>query len=917
MPSLEDVEMDNSSSSGIREVEMEDADSSPEAAVESVQPEERAASNGHMTSGRLNGKSDNEKSGDGRDEEPATASSSDGEPTGAMPSVEPNESSSPPTADEEMTSPAVEAQKTDKDDTSAEGQGNVNTNHKLPAASQSIKMDEEIARLHEVLAEVSPEAAQKVLKEKWRMFLFENYDEAHIAFILRAGLKNSNQAILERVLKDDGVFKDSLLRVATKKPDFVEKVLRKTSGEAIAAHISEEALDYVIAERFKTVPGKTLIKWLATAERLGYKADDILDEEDESVSPNMPSRDNSVELLEVVGKTYAPAQNPPQYQAYPQNSQYQVPPQPYPSQYVAHPPPPHQQYQPQPANPYKDPLLLEQERQAVLNKQQAQNVQAAIARNAHASQHRGPNSPNPAAAIARQEQHARAQAVPTGPLVCSVCQRTFPQGAFDGYTYHVTKKVCEKTPPTTGYKWNCQNCLSGFTTKQGLDYHSLRKVCFGGGIAPPTPSISSDSYTLPPIRDIPSQPPPQVASSATIPPSRPPMHIPAPPQPQMAIHAPSNQPAPNRPNAQIRLPPVQISRPVLGTPRGPGRPKKEEIRHSPSELTPEKRASLEKAINDAEIDHKEKIAAIPKEWSADERQRRTISLNNAHATKKSQIRRAHGVSLRMREKDKQARVAAGISPAASSRIQEFKASSQSPAGSPPSSSFSPINSNTAGRPSPVNGYSGPPQPPTAYRQPTANAASRVFNPLSSQPSGRDAPLTHALQSDGSPSGFGILVAGAASPHASSYPANPHTNNKRKHGSQEPIGSRNSTPQVSMMEVSTEDAASKFAKSYQKKLADREREDREREDRGREKTRDRDTSMTDAPSGEGAGSRENAAIDISSDSDEVELPVVKSVEVDGDVEETEQPRKRSVGPNMARRREDGSIAEEGAENGHID
>ncbi|KAG4435423.1 hypothetical protein IFR05_009097 [Cadophora sp. M221] len=902
MPSLEDVEMGNSSSSETREVEMQDAGSSPEAAVESQQ-EEHAASCCHVISKEVNGKNGDEESGDFRDEEAATASSSDAGPTDTMPSVEPNESSSPATADEEMTSPAVEAQKTDKDETSPTGQGNVNTEHELPTASQSTKIDKEIARLHEVLAEVSPEAAQKVLKEKWRMFLFEDYDEAHIAFILRAGLKNSNQAILERVLKDDGVFKDSLLQVATKKPDFVEKVLRKTSGEAIVAHISEEALDYVIAERFKTVPGKTLIKWLASAERLGYKADDILDEEDESVSPNMPSRDNSVELLDVVGKTYAPVQHPQQYQAYPQDAQYQVHSQPYASQFGAHPQPPHQQYQPQLANPYKDPLLVEQERQAILNKQQAENVQAAIARNAHASQHRGPNSPNPAAAIARQEQHTRAQAIPTGPLVCSVCNRSFPPGAFDGYTYHVTKKVCGKTPPSTGYKWNCANCLSGFTTKQGLDYHSLRKVCVGNGIAPPTPSMAQDSYTLPPIRDVPSQPPPRTAPTTAFPPSRPPMHIPAPPHPQIPIQVPSSQPALNRSIAQPPLPPVAISRPLLGTPRGPGRPKKVEIRHSPSELTPEKRASLEKAIDDAETEHRDKIAAIPADWSAEERQRRTTSLNNAHATKKSQIRRAHGVSLRMREKDKQARVAAGISPAASSRIQEFRASSQSsPAGSPPSSSFSPIN-NTAARPSPVNGYHGPPQPPTAYRQPTANTASRVFNPLSSQPSGRDAPLTHALQSDGSPSGFGMLVAGSAGSYA---------NNKRKHGSQEPIGSRNNTPGLSMMEVSAEDAASKFAKGYQKKLADREREDRDRE-----KTRDQDTSMADAPSGEGAGSRGKEAIDISSDSEEVELPIVKSVEVDGDVEETEQPRKRSVGPNMARRGEDGSSAKEGAENGHID
>ena len=834
MPSLEDVEMGNasSSSSEIREVEMEDVDSSSEAAVESAQPE-KAISNGHMTS-EEEGTSDDDESGDMNGDQQTTSNSSndkprsgeidqdqemtqdaaDGDP--AIPSVEANGSNSPATADEEMTSPALEAPPKGNT-TSPKSQRNAQADYDLPTASQSIKMDKEIVRLNEVLAEISPEAAQKVLKEKWRMFLFENYDEAHIAFILRAGLKNANGTILERVMKDDGPFKDSLLKHAAKKPGFLEKVLRSTPAETIADHIPEQTLDYIIAERFKTVPGRTLIKWLATAERLGYKADDILDEEDESVSPNVPSRERSVELLDVVPtptyKQYAPQYHQPYP---PQQSSYQPHPQ----------PPP---YQPHLAKAYKDPLLVEQERQAVLNTQQAQHVQTAIARSAQSAQasslRRGPTttspSMGPAAAIARQEQHTRAQAVPTGPLICTYCRQSFPQDAFDGYTYHITKKVCEKVPPSGGYKWQCKNCLSGFTTKQGLDYHSLRKVCVGGGIAPPTPMPVSSSVgphpILPPISSMISQPP-RTGSAPIYPPSRPPMY--APPPPSQAPVVPSSQPM--RPIAQTPQAPVQIPRPPLATPRGPGRPKKPEpIRHSPSELTPEKRAALEKAIQDAEDETAEKIAAIPKEWNDEERQRRITSINNANATKKSQIRRAHGVSLRMREKDKMARVAAGISPLASSRIQEFRAS-HSPAASPPAPSFSPVNGKTST-------YSGPPQPDTSYRAPPPSAAARVYNPMSSQPSGNDVPLTHARQDNSARSGFGVLKATTPS-HAtsdsyasSSALATHQVNNKRKHGSQEPIGSQNGTPTLSMMEVSTQDAAAKFAKGYQKKLADRERE----------------------------------------------------------------------------------------------
>ncbi|KAL2076198.1 hypothetical protein VTL71DRAFT_1141 [Oculimacula yallundae] len=868
MPSLEedDVEMGNSSSSEIREVEMEDAGSSPEVAAESLQPEH--VSNGHVASQEVNGKSDNEKPGPTGADHEIGENSSD-EPVDANPSIEQVGSNSPATADEQMTSPAAGVRRSEEDHAKpVAGEGHVASNYEPPTATQSIKMDKEIARLHEVLAEVSPQAAQKVLKEKWRMFLFEDYDEAHIAFILRAGLKNSSQEILDRVLKDDGAFKDTLLKSAMKKPDFIEKVLRKAPGEVVVACIPESTLDYVISERFKTVSGKTLIRWLATAERLGYKIDDILDEEDESVSPNLPSRDNSVELLDVIPTTFVPAQYPSQYQPQP------YPPQPPPH---FHPQPPHARpqsypqparppYQPPLANPYKDPLLLEQERQALLNNQQAQDVQAARARYTQASDHRKSNAGPNSTILNPRPELGRGQGVPTGPLMCTRCQGSFPPGLFAGYTYHINKKVCEKAPPPGGYKSMCQNCLSGFTTKQGLDYHTIRKVCYGEDIAPATPSF----------------PVSQSVSTPNISASRPPMTIPGPPTPNLGPHSQPQQmvqvssyTAANQKAPSTVQPPIPINRPASFTPRGPGRPKKVQIRHSPSELPPEKRAAMEQAIIDAETDTAEKIAALSPSLSAEDRQRRITSLQNAIATKKSQIRKAHGVSLRMREKDKLARAAAGIiSSAGANRIREYDASSsQSPAGSPPAPSFSPINNNTSRpNPPPSNEYTGP-SAQGPYRNPQ-------YNTMSSQPNGRESPLSHVHLNDAaSSSGFGILRASAVppSPYSPSYDAGPppQVNNKRKHGSQEPIrsGSRTGTPQQSMMmEVSAEDAASKFAKGYRKKMAEREREDRERN------TKQRDTSMTDAPASR-SGDKQRISIDISSDSDEIELAVVKSVEVD--------------------------------------
>ncbi|RAL65259.1 hypothetical protein DID88_001365 [Monilinia fructigena] len=48
-------------------------------------------------------------------------------------------------------------------------------------------------------------------------------------------------------------------------------------------------------------------------------------------------------------------------------------------------------------------------------------------------------------------------------------------------------------------------------------------------------------------------------------------------------------------------------------------------------------------------------AAIPADWPADKREARLISLKNGNASRKSQIRKSFGVTLRMRDKDKEAK----------------------------------------------------------------------------------------------------------------------------------------------------------------------------------------------------------------------------------------------------------------------
>lgn len=80
-----------------------------------------------------------------------------------------------------------------------------------------------------------------------------------------------------------------------------------------------------------------------------------------------------------------------------------------------------------------------------------------------------------------------------------------------------------------------------------------------------------------------------------------------------------------------------------------------EARHSPSELPPDKRAALEDALQKIEEKYLEDQSKIPEDWTAERREARLISLKNGNASRKSQIRKQFGVTLRMRDRDKEAK----------------------------------------------------------------------------------------------------------------------------------------------------------------------------------------------------------------------------------------------------------------------
>lgn len=616
------------------------------------------------------------------------------------------------------------------------------------------KREEQISAFTRVLSETPPDIAQKVLRDNWRFFLFENYNEWHVQYILRAGIKNSNQAILDKIFKDDGAFKSYAFTLASKdnsvrhnvinsasvqellnhaKPNvldnvnekLIQKVLHDTTIAQALAYITPNVLDNILAERIKTADAKALITWLAQAERLGFAADDIVDENEE-VIPNIQQDD--MEMQQV----YAPPIPPTAYISNISNSHHEA----------------------SPPEMGRDALLVEQERNAAAAMQQnIANARAAELKNKHYEKlSKQSNSQQSSAPTARLSN-----------LMCPLCRATPPTSS--GYDYHVERRVCEKTTkPASGWPAMCSNCLQGFTTKQGKDYHVLKHVC-----GEPEEVESAEATRISPSRT-------DSGSSVVIP--RPSFNT-----------APSHTNVASSSAFTSSSAPVRTGlpgRPPLGMPKRKQMPS-DEVRGSPSDLPPERLAALNAELEEADRKMRQGIASIPADWDDAQRRAKIESLKNINGSKKSQTRKKYGVTLRKREKDKvatrmsdvgSANASAGssspapISESKRAEIEQFRAQPRVGSGSNhqplpyaaahPVIAFSPINN--AGSPA-VTATQLPPMrlsPPTApprphhqQRNPSSEPRTQPQNPNVNTYSTNQLPSHTSLPLQSS-SGFGIL-----------------------------------------------------------------------------------------------------------------------------------------------------------------
>ena len=662
-----------------------------------------------------------------------------------------------------------------------------------PGTPKSIKVEEEVARLKEAIEDASPEALHKLLRQEWRAFLYTPLDEDHLTYILRACLKNSTPIVVERGVKEilskpehrpiivNGAIKyvttDELTRRLPTRTliETVNKTLANTTATAVIKNVPHNVLNEVAAHQVGILSAKDLVDMLAREGRLGYSLDDIIDEESELVSPPEP---------EDRGTSYVD-------DAVMSGVQYSKPPQP--------------KYHPVVRNAaIGDTLLEEQEMNRVLELQR--DRQASLPRQQQQAIRQDYSQPPSAFAPART--HAPPANAVLGP--CKVCGFTSPTRG--GQAYHAYKMPCENTlkkPGARGWAAHCPNCGQNFTQSGGYQYHKHNNVCSTGKYADPVAPFAPPRPTFvtsrPPFSQaVPTQAPilPTQSADKQIP--RPPLHTPT-------QTTPISQ-APRSSDAQSF---IQATDP--------------DARVNPSQLSPEKKANMDAEISAEDIRYHDVCLAIDHDadLTAEEKLQKKTSRKNMNATKKSQIRKKYGASLRLRERDKIALKATALSsPAAASSSKPYPSYS-SPAVqlpsyiSTPSSGFSPINAPSRH----VAGPSRPPPilPPQYTQQQNGNAS---------------ASSSTNLRSDARLSGFGILRTNKPSRPQGYQNQNPSYPNKRQRtssigdasgsGTQSPAiphlippmartrtpydpPSSTSGPGLSMIEVSSEDAASKYPK----------------------------------------------------------------------------------------------------------
>ncbi|KAG9248339.1 hypothetical protein BJ878DRAFT_54873 [Calycina marina] len=530
----------------------------------------------------------------------------------------------------------------------------------------SFEVTEEVARVTAVYSTISPDAAQRFFRAQWRAVLFEPFDEDYLTFMLRAGLKNSTERVVERLLKDSGIFKESVIAAAAKRPEVRHIVM----SNALLEELPRAALDKALEKRIKDVPAPILLKWLSQASRLGYTPDDVIEIESESESVT-PVVGPTIAAMSQADKISSQAQRIHKEQKVEQLKQ---------------------RYAADGASRTSDSLLEEQERN--YEAQRLTGTASVVKTRKPYTFANKTQKPLP-------DVGASVQPV-NGIYICPYCSRAIR--SLSGYNFHVSKKVCtQELPYGKFFSDYCDNCQKGFVGKQGLLYHTKKNVCRAEEnetpsgpmyIAPApgmtalfTSSATTTGFSVTPVQTQSPAPAPASAfvpvSASTSTPvlayreSQSPTDqlkqeaadktptIPLSTGSGLGVFSFSQKPVPQvtdrphmprtssgfssgtpfqTPEAPIAIPTRIPKSTVLSAGDTPGR------FFGPGQLALDKREEMDARLEAADQKFFENLAALPDTLIDESRGKKIASMKQGLASKKSMIRKEYGVTVRQKKR---------------------------------------------------------------------------------------------------------------------------------------------------------------------------------------------------------------------------------------------------------------------------
>ncbi|OHE99038.1 hypothetical protein CORC01_05728 [Colletotrichum orchidophilum] len=165
----------------------------------------------------------------------------------------------------------------------------------LPASPQlngnldkSKRFSEDYTRLCAAIQESDPDAVRRAIRDNYEKCLLGS--AYHLSFLMNVTIHQADVGIIQRAVKDFGA--NFLAAGKHELIDSMSKTDIDELADKILSKASDDFLDRALVARLPTIQARRLVNALARAERLGYDAADIV--ENEHVIPSLPGGSHAV-----------------------------------------------------------------------------------------------------------------------------------------------------------------------------------------------------------------------------------------------------------------------------------------------------------------------------------------------------------------------------------------------------------------------------------------------------------------------------------------------------------------------------------------------------------------------------------------------------------------------------------------------